>query len=258
MHKLAKQFESVPPPVKEKPIPPPRPVKPLGSSKFAGLRAQFAQSLNEKLAKPAPALPTKKEEEVHSMEPETQVEVEKVTEKAGEEKKVGDVRKGRARGPQRRPPTVKPIIPTGWGISTIATVFEQPIANEANVGKEMDDSASIKSEVQTQTGELIIESEQGVKTVYVEGGVIPGGHGVTHVVVPSELSQNEEFVTHEVLPNEDELHREVAEVPIDTAEGDNTEISGEVGEIGNTNDPPVVESLHEEIREHAEVSAGKE
>jgi hypothetical protein len=249
MHKLAKQFEVVAPPVKEKPIPPPRPVKPLGSSKFAGLRAQFAQSLNEKLAKPAPALPTRKEEEVHSMEPETHAEVEKTS----EEKKVGDVRKGRARGPQRRPPTVKPIIPTGWGISTIATVFEQPVVNEIENAEEVEDSGSVKSEVQTQTGELIIESERGVKTVYVEGGVVPGGHGVTHVVVPNELSRKEELVTHEVLPHEDELHREVAEVPMDTAEEvHEKEISREVGETRNEKDDPVVEPLHEEIREHAE------
>jgi hypothetical protein len=220
LHKLAKQFEPVAPPVKEKPVPPPRPVKPLGG-KFAGLRAQFAQSLNEKLAKPAPPLPTKKEEEVHSMDPEPQLETN--SPETVEEKKVGDVRKGRARGPQRRPPTVKPIIPTGWGISTIATVFEQPVATIQ------------EKEVETQTGELVIESATGVKTVYVEGGVVPGGHGVTHHVVPMT-----EVTTDEVLPTE--------EVQMKDAGEDNLGFSGE---FGLKADQPPVEPVPLEETEHA-------
>jgi hypothetical protein len=120
-HKLARQFEPV---VKEKPAPPPRPMKGAASSRFAGLRAQFAKDLNEKLAKPPIAPKKVEEEEVHSLEPE----VVETGMEGGMEKTMGtvvDVRKGRARGPQRRPPTVKPIVPTGWGISSIATVFEQ-------------------------------------------------------------------------------------------------------------------------------------
>jgi hypothetical protein len=142
-HKLARQFEQ--PIIKEKPIPPPRPIKGAASSRFAGLRAQFAKDLNEKLTKPPPLPPKKEEEEeIHSMETDNAkgVATEDIALVTEGNLKVADVRKGRARGPQRRPPTVKPIVPTGWGISTIATVFEQK-----------DVPVQDKSEVQTQTAE---------------------------------------------------------------------------------------------------------
>ena len=178
-HKLAKQFEAAI--AREKPVPPPRPAKPpvassaIGggvASKFAGLRAQFAKDLNQRLAKPPPPPPQK--EVVHSMEseesPAREVEDTAKTEGAVKVEAVGDMRKGRARGPQRRPPTVKPIIPDGWGISTISRIFEQ----RREEGKE---------EVEKQPGETVIESGTGVKPVYVEGG-LSGEH-----IVPADTKE---------------------------------------------------------------------
>jgi len=174
-HKLAKQFEAAI--AREKPVPPPRPAKPPvtssvtgggAGSKFAGLRAQFAKDLNERLAKPPPPPPQK--EVVHSMQSEESAmkEAEDAARTEGTVKveAVGDMRKGRARGPQRRPPTVKPIIPDGWGISTMSRIFEQRRGEG-------------KGEVETQPGEKVIESGAGIKTVYVEGG--PGREHVVHV-----------------------------------------------------------------------------
>jgi len=192
-HKLARQFEQT---VKEKPAPPPRPTKPVlaGTSKFAGLRAQFAKDLNERLAKPPAPLPTKKEEEEHSMETEPVVAAAVSAAAVGggagavrgakEAAKVEDVRKGRARGPTRRPPTVKPIIPAGWGVSEIATVFEQKA--------EIAESEMEKLEGKTQTGERIIESDDGVKAGYLEGKVGDGDNGVEHAVVSVETAAGEE------------------------------------------------------------------
>jgi len=195
-HKLASKFEAAAR-EKEKPAIPPRPaVKPVlaggGNSKFAGLRAQFAKDLNERLAKPAPALPARKEE-VHSMQSGEVKEksgngdvVEEgssagSTEKGGGEGKVNEMRKGRARGPQRRPPTVKPIVPDGWGVSIISTVFEQRHVEEKEKQK-LPEVQEEKVERDVQTGEKVIESPEGVKTVYVEGAIDSTGQTFTHVV----------------------------------------------------------------------------
>ena len=208
-HKLAKQFEQIM--VKEKPAPPPRPVKPVvgTSSRFAGIRAQFAKDLNERLAKPPPPVQKKDYEEVHSMEEKSEgIQEEKKDVVVGE--KVGDVRKGRARGPQRRPPTVKPIIPAGWGVSVISTVFEQAVGGASgNVEKELSvegrlqephienqgqiesSGMSEKSKGQTQMGERIIESESGVKAVLLEGDVIPGDNRVEQVAEPMKVEGDE-------------------------------------------------------------------
>jgi hypothetical protein len=207
-HKLAKQFEQIM--VKEKPAPPPRPVKPVvgTSSRFAGLRAQFAKDLNERLAKPPPPVQKKDDEEVHSMEEKREVVQQEKKDVVGE--KVGDVRKGRARGPQRRPPTVKPIIPAGWGVSVISTVFEQAVGGASgNVEKELSvegelqepyienqgqiesSGMSEKSEGQTQMGERIIESEGGVKAVLLEGDVIPGDNRVEQEAEPMKVEEDE-------------------------------------------------------------------
>jgi len=191
-HKLARQFEQTVP--KEKPVPPPRPTKPVlvaGGSKFAGLRAQFAKDLNERLAKPPAPLPTKKEEEVHSMDPEpvaVAVATAAVAGVVGE--KVADVRKGRARGPTRRPPTVKPIVPAGWGVSEIAIVFEQK--SLADAAEKVEGETQIgKREGEMQTGERVIEGENGVKTVYLDGKVADGGNEIGHAVVPLEKATEE-------------------------------------------------------------------
>ena len=193
-HKLARQFEQQT--VKEKPAPPPRPTKPVlaGASKFAGLRAQFAKDLNERLAKPPAPPPTKKEEEVHSMEVEPVAVAAVATATLGsgvaavvavkESGKVEDVRKGRARGPTRRPPTVKPIVPAGWGVSEIATIFEQKGLSQ--VGE------TDNSERESQTGERLIESDNAVKMVYLDGKVEDEGSGIGHAVVPMETSAMEE------------------------------------------------------------------
>ena len=219
IHKVARQFEQaqlLQQGQKEKPTPPPRPVKVpgalAGGSKFAGLRAQFARDLDAKLAKPPPAVPTKAEEEVHTISPaEGSSASEGIGDLArGEDTKsgsvtstVGDVRKGRARGPQRRPPTVKPIVPEGWGISVISTVFEQRVVSP--VRERSASAESEKKESTSQTGEFVIESEQGVKTVYVEGGVVAGGHGLQHIVVPMETKNAEDMTASEVHEKEMEV-----------------------------------------------------
>jgi hypothetical protein len=103
--------------------------------------------------------------------------------------KVADVRKGRARGPTRRPPTVKPIVPAGWGVSEIATVFEQKSLAEAT--EKVDGETQIgKTEGETQTGESVIESENGVKTVYLDGKIAEGNE-IGHAIVPSEKAAEE-------------------------------------------------------------------
>jgi len=166
-------------------------------SRFAGLRAQFAKDLNERLAKPPPPPPQK--EVVHSMECEdsTTKEVEDAASTEGTVKMeaVGDMRKGRARGPQRRPPTVKPIIPDGWGISTISRIFEQ------RRGKG-------EREVETQTGEKVIESGGGVKTVNIEGG--PGGEHVVHVTtkdVENPVEEGKRVVEDGLVHGEASCHK---------------------------------------------------
>ena len=156
-HRLAKAFEP-PQSAKEKPAPPPRPSKTGASSKFDALRAQFAKDLNERLGKPAPVLPTRQKEvetKEDVVEKEEKVEKEKV-------ETVGDVRKGRARGPQRRPPSVKPIVPSGWGISNITTVFEQvgekPSA-EKLLEKEVIPETSQKGQMEESLKEMSTEAE---------------------------------------------------------------------------------------------------
>ena len=132
------------------------------------------------------------EEEVHSV-----VEEKKEVVKEGEKKddvleKIGDVRKGRARGPQRRPPTVKPIIPAGWGISVISTVFQQPVRKATTEVKVREPAVESKRELESLglsegealIGEMIIENENGVKSLFLEGGITPGGSGVEDVAVP--------------------------------------------------------------------------
>ena len=210
-HKLAKQFEQIM--VKEKPAPPPRPVKPAvgTSSRFAGIRAQFAKDLNERLAKPPPPPPVQKkeEEEVHSVVEKKEIVPE---EKDIVVDKVGDVRKGRAKGPQRRPPTVKPIIPAGWGVSVISTLFEQPVVaafgmvekelsgngkdqepSTENRGQMESSGLSEKSEEQTKTRENTSESENGVKAVVLEGGVATG-NGVEDVGEPMKVEDESKGV----------------------------------------------------------------
>ena len=193
-HKLARQFEHQV--VKEKPIPPPRPMKPVlaGGSKFAGLRAQFAKDLNERLAKPPPPPPSKKEE-VHSMESEPVLTETKAAE-TGENAtgKVEDMRKGRAKGPVRRPPTVKPIVPAGWGVSEIAIVFEQKSQSEVAEQKNETEMQMEKTGRKTQTEERITSGDDGVRSLYVEGKVRDAGNRVGHPVEPMETSAVEEPV----------------------------------------------------------------
>lgn len=175
-HKLAKQFEATM--LKEKPAPPPRPAKPAVASKFAGLRAQFAKDLNARLAKPPP-VPTKKEEEVHAVELEKTEEAKDVIadSKDGGEKVV-DMRKGRARGPQRRPPTVKPIVPTGWGLSEISTVFEQRLPPEIQAEEPAETFEKLETQAQTETQDAGTEEE--IADVDSEEG--SGEQGAEHVV----------------------------------------------------------------------------
>jgi hypothetical protein len=207
---------------REKPVPPPRPAKkPIGAEgRFGGLRAQFARDLNERLAKPPPVVP-KEEEVVHSMEQDGK--------KAGEEgagvavvaaEGVGDVRKGRARGPQRRPPTVKPIIPEGWGISGMARVFElRPATNPVK--------EDAKAEIETQTGETVIESPEGVKKVYLEGGV-EGQHVVVPVedkAVEEEPVQGESGQQDAIVHEDNPAVESPEEVQVDTDTKDDTAIT---------------------------------
>lgn len=187
-HRLAKQFEQQQQQLKVKPVPPPRPAKPLvGGSKFAGLRAQFAKDLNAKLGKPPPPPPQKKEEEAHSIQPEASTNIteerggaEENVDKSVEGGKIGDMRKGRARGPQRRPPTVKPIIPAGWGVSAIATVFEQRITSEVSGVEEG------KSGEETKVVDKMTEDGIDPEPVSVEEPATHGG-----AVIPTE-SENME------------------------------------------------------------------
>ena len=56
---------------------------------------------------------------------------------------------------------------------------------------------SEKSKGQTQTDEKIVESENGGKAVFLEGGVTPGGNGVEHAVVPMKVEEDEHMESDE-------------------------------------------------------------
>ena len=84
---------------KPKPTPPARP---SGSSKFASIKAGFMSDLNSRLSKGAP--PPKPAQEGIPREDE-------------EKTPLGDARKSRARGPQRRKPVASPTPPTGASIA---------------------------------------------------------------------------------------------------------------------------------------------
>jgi hypothetical protein len=230
-HRLAKTFEPPPPPVKGKPVPPPRPTKTGASSRFDALRAQFAKDLNDRLAKPAPVLPhRKKEEEEVAMAEPAKTEAKEV-EKEEKAETVGDMRKGRARGPQRRPPTVKPIVPAGWGISTIATVYEQPgdeplpEKSTETISQEKAQEENIEEEAKEEP--LKIEeaprTEVEVSPPLEENGEVPSTHSIIKesemvakspkelgkaFIPPAEVGEKLKQIHGVSSPEEEKVHEE--------------------------------------------------
>ncbi|KAK9237449.1 hypothetical protein V1525DRAFT_432808 [Lipomyces kononenkoae] len=123
------------------PVKKPKPAPPVRPNKLSGVRAAFVKDLESRFGKngpmpfmmprpsrPPPVSPPAAEAETAQSTTEDRpapvTGLTSATVSAAKEKKLDDVRKGRTRGPRGRKLPAPTVLPSGWGFSSVVTVWE--------------------------------------------------------------------------------------------------------------------------------------
>ncbi|KAK7202400.1 hypothetical protein BZA70DRAFT_292294 [Myxozyma melibiosi] len=180
------------------PQPKPKPAPPARPNKLSGIRAAFAKDLESRLGKNGPmpmmmprppGAPISSRSVGESEAAGATEERPEETKSKGKETKLEDARKSRARGPRgRKLPTPAVVLPSGWGFSSVVTVWEvgyteTPLAKEPEVEPEREpESAAVKldesvsgslSAVETSEEKPREETKDGGELSTAEGSAAP-------------------------------------------------------------------------------------